>query len=160
MLIIATLSGLAAVLSIFESMLPILPAVPGGKLGVANSVAVIVLYTFGAVPALAVNLIRVTVACMIYGGVNSFMYSFSGALVSTVVMICAKKVLKEKISPVGISVSGAACHNAAQVAVAWMILRTSALTWYLAALLIISLVSGTVCGWISSECIQRIRIKD
>lgn len=163
MLIIATLAGLAAVLSVFESMLPILPAIPGGKLGIANSVAVIVLYTFGAVPALAVNLLRVTVACMLHGGVNSFMYSFAGALVSTVVMIIAKKLLNDKITPVGISVLGAACHNAAQTAVAWMILRSSALVWYLACLLIISLVSGTVCGWISDECIQRIillRLKD
>lgn len=157
MLIIATLAGLAAVLGAFESMLPILPAIPGGKLGIANTISVIVLYTFGAMPALAVNLLRVTVSCMLHGGFSAFMYSFAGALVSTIVMIVAKKALNNKITPIGISVLGAACHNTAQVAVAWMIIRSNALAWYLACLLLVALVSGTVCGWISGECIERIK---
>ncbi len=155
MLIVATLAGLAAVLSVFESMLPILTAIPGGKLGIANSVTVIVLYIFGAVPAMAVSIVRVMVSCMLYGGFSAFMYSFSGAVVSTAAMICAGRFLKDKISPVGISVLGAACHNAAQVAVAWVIIRSGALVWYLACLLLIALISGTACGWISRECIYR-----
>ncbi len=156
MLLIALLAGLGAVLSIFEAMLPILPAIPGGKLGIANSVAVIVLYTFGAVPALAVNLLRVAIASMLYGGFNAFMYSFAGALVSTLAMVGAKGLSKNKITPVGISVLGAALHNSAQVAVAFLIMRSGALVWYLAWLLLIALFSGTVCGRISQECIKRI----
>lgn len=157
MLVAATLAALAAVLGVFESMLPILTAIPGGKLGIANSVTVIVLYTFGAPYALAVSVVRVIVSCMLYGGLNAFMYSFAGALLSLVAMIFAKKVLDKHISPVGISVLGAACHNVAQIAVAWCVLRTGALVWYLACLLLIAIVSGTVCGWISAECINRIR---
>lgn len=157
MLIVATLAGLAAVLSVFENMLPILPAVPGGKLGIANSVTVIVLYIFGALPAMAVSIVRVMVSCMLYGGFSAFMYSFAGAVVSTAAMICARRFLNDKISPVGISVLGAACHNAAQVAVAWGIIRSGALVWYLACLLLIALISGTACGWISRECIYRIK---
>ncbi len=157
MLVAATLAALAAVLGVFESMLPILTAIPGGKLGIANSVTVIVLYTFGTPYALAVSVVRVIVSCMLYGGLNAFMYSFAGTLLSLVAMIFAKKMLDKHISPVGISVLGAACHNIAQVAVAWCVLRTGALSWYLACLLLIALVSGTVCGWISNECIKRLR---
>lgn len=157
MLTVAMLSALAAVLGVFESMLPILTAIPGGKLGIANSVTVIVLYIFGAPYALAVSVVRVIVSCMLYGGLNAFMYSFAGALLSLVAMIFAKKMLDKHISPVGISVLGAACHNVAQVAVAWCVLRTGALYWYLACLLLIALVSGTICGWISKECINRLR---
>lgn len=157
MLVVATLAALAAVLGVFESMLPILTAVPGGKLGIANSITVIVLYIFGAPYALAVSIVRVIVSCMLYGGINAFMYSFAGALVSSTAMICIKKFLDKRITPVGISVVGAAFHNTAQVAVAWCILRSSALAWYLACLLLIALVSGTACGWIARECINRLR---
>ena len=156
MLVVATLSGLAAVLGIFENMLPILTAVPGGKLGVANTVTVVALYLFGPLSAFAVSVVRVTVSCMLYGGMSAFMYSFAGAVVSTTAMILAKKVFSDRVTPVGISVLGAACHNTAQVAVAFAILRSSALTWYLACLLIIALVSGAVCGWIAKECIKRL----
>lgn len=157
MLTVATLAALAAVLGVFESMLPILAAIPGGKLGIANSITVIVLYIFGTPYAFAVSILRVIVSCMLYGGINAFMYSFAGALVSAVAMICAKKTLDKRISPIGISVLGAACHNTSQVAVAWCVLQSGALAWYLACLLLIALVSGTICGWISTECINRIR---
>lgn len=157
LLTVAMLSALAAVLGAFESMLPILTAVPGGKLGIANCVTVIVLYVFGTPYALAVSILRVIVSCVLYGGMNAFMYSFAGAVVSVAVMISARKIMDKRVSPVGISVLGAAFHNMAQVAVAWCVLRTSALAWYLACLLLIALVSGTVCGWISNECINRLR---
>ena len=156
MLIVATLAGLAAVLGIFENMLPVLTAIPGGKLGVANTVTVVALWLFGPLSAIAVSIVRVTVSCMLYGGMNAFMYSFAGAVVSTTAMICAKKLLCSRITPIGVSVLGAACHNTAQVAVAWIVLQSSALTWYLACLLLIALVSGTVCGWIARECIKRL----
>ena len=157
MLILATLSSLAAVLSIFESMLPILPAIPGGKLGIANSVAVFVMYIFGGFSAITVSVIRTVISSLFYGGMNAFMYSFAGALFSTLVMIVAHKTLKNRISPIGISVLGAACHNTAQVAVAYLVLRSSALVWYLAVLILISVVSGTACGYCTEECLKRIK---
>ena len=157
MLLLALLSGMAAMLGVFESMLPILPAIPGGKLGIANSITLITLYVFGGVPAAIVSALRTVVSCMLYGGMNTFMYSFAGAMSSVAVMICVKKALGSKVSPVGVSVIGAACHNTAQVAVAWLVLRSSVLFQYLGALLLIAIVSGTVCGWISGRCIDRIK---
>ena len=157
MLLLALLSGVAAMLGVFESMLPILPAIPGGKLGIANSITLITLYVFGGVPAVIVSALRTVVSCMLYGGMNAFMYSFAGAMFSVAVMICVKKALGSKVSPVGVSVIGAACHNTAQVTVAWFVLRSSVLFQYLGVLLLIAIVSGTVCGWISGRCIDRIK---
>lgn len=156
-LLLALLSGVAAVLGVFESMLPIFPAIPGGKLGIANIVTLVVLYIFGGVSAIIVSTVRTIISCMLYGGLNAFIYSFSGAIFSTVVMIGMKKVFSEKISPIGISVTGAACHNTAQVAVAWLVLRSNVLFQYLGALLFIGLVSGAVCGWVSYYCTDRIK---
>lgn len=158
MLVLALLSCLGAVLSVFESMLPILPAIPGGKLGIANAVTVIVLYTFGAVPAIVVSGLRAFISCLLYGGMNAFMYSFAGAVFSSLGMILIKTILKDKVTPIGICVIGASLHNTAQVAVAFAFLKSSALIWYLAMLLLISVVSGTVCGYFTQECMKRMKI--
>ena len=156
MLVLALLSCLGAVLSVFENMLPILTAIPGGKLGIANAVTVIVLYTMGAVPAIIVSGLRAFISCLLYGGMNAFMYSFAGAVFSVLGMILVKIVLKDKVTPIGICVVGAALHNTAQVAVAFAFLKSSALIWYLAMLLLISVVSGSVCGYFTRECMKRI----
>lgn len=156
MLILALLSCLGAVLSFFESMLPILTSIPGGKLGIANAVTVIVIYTMGSVPAIIVSGLRAFISCLMYGGMNAFMYSFAGAILSCVGMILVKSALKDKVTPIGVCVVGAALHNIAQVAVAFVFLKSDALIWYLAMLLLISVVSGAVCGYFTRECMKRI----
>ncbi len=157
-LIIALLSGGGAILGIVESMLPILPAIPGGKLGLANIVTVSALYILGGWETILISIVRTVVSSALYGGFNAFIYSFSGALLSTIVMIGIKKMLNNKVSSVGISVAGAATHNIAQVAVAWCIVRSSALLPYLAFLIAISLISGVCTGVIARECVKRIHI--
>lgn len=158
MLTAAVLAGAGAVLGAFESMLPVMTAVPGGKLGIANTATVTALYVLGGGSALAVSAVRVAVSSMMYGGANAFIYAFAGAMVSLAAMAGAKHFFKDRISPVGVSVIGAAFHNAAQTAVAMCVLRSTALMWYLACLLLISAVSGTVCGYLATVCIDRMKI--
>ncbi len=157
LLIVAVLSGAGAVLSIVESMLPILTAVPGGKLGIANVVTLVALYTMGGASALAVSVVRTTVACTLYGGMNAFMYSFSGAVLSTFVMIYLKKFLDSRISIIGVSVLGAATHNIAQTVVAWLFVRSNSLWLYLSGLLMLSVVFGIACGYCAKESIKRLK---
>lgn len=156
LLLIAVLSSAGAVLGIVESMLPVVTAIPGGKLGFANIVTVTVLYIMGGASAFCVSVVRTVIASALYGGVNAFVYSFSGAILSTVVMIFAKKSFSNKLSPVGVSVLGAAAHNIAQVSVAWFVVKSNALWSYLGVLLLISVVSGMCSGYCSAECIKRL----
>ena len=156
-LVISILAGLGGVLGAVESMLPIFAQIPGGKLGIANIVTVVVLYGFGNVPAILVSCIRTVVTSMLYGGVNAFMYSFAGAILSTGTMIFFKTILKEKVTPVGISVVGAAFHNTGQIVVAFMVLQSKAVFSYLGVLLLISVVSGATCGYCSKETLKRIK---
>jgi len=158
-LVIAILSAAGAVLSIIESMLPILTAIPGGKLGIANIVTIIALYIMGPTSALAVSVIRTVISSALYGGFNAFIYSFSGAVFSTLIMIIAKKSLGKNVSTVGVSVLGAAAHNVAQVAVAWFFIRTEALWFYLACLLLLSSLFGVCSGFCAGECIKRLDFK-
>lgn len=160
LLLIAVLSGAGAVLSILEGMLPVITAIPGGKLGIANIVTLTALYVMGSVPAIAVSVVRTIVASVLYGGFNAFMYSFSGAVFSTLVMILLKKALGRKISIVGVSVSGAASNNVAQVFVAWCLIHSSSLWFYLSGLLALSVVFGICSGLCAGECIKRLNFKN
>lgn len=157
-LIIALLAGGGAILGIIESMLPILPAIPGGKLGLANIVTVSALYILGGWETILISVVRTVVASALYGGFNAFVYSFSGAVFSAIVMIAVKELLAHRVTSVGISVAGAAAHNIAQVAVAWFVVRSNALLPYLAVLVAISLVSGVCTGVIAGECVKRLKI--
>lgn len=157
LLTVAVLSGAGAVLSVVESMLPVLTAMPGGKLGIANIVTLVALYTMGGASAFAVSVVRTTIACALYGGMNAFMYSFAGAVFSTFVMICLKKFFHMRISIIGVSVSGAASHNIAQAAVAWCFIRSDSLWLYLSGLLAISVISGIACGYCAKESIKRLK---
>lgn len=157
-MIIALLAGGGAVLGIIESMLPILPAIPGGKIGLANIVTVSALYILGGWETILISILRTIIASTLYGGFNAFIYSFAGAVFSAIIMIAVKKVFSHKVTSVGISVLGAAAHNIAQVAVAWLIVRSSALLPYLAVLVAISVISGVCTGIVARECVKRLQI--
>lgn len=157
MLAVSLLASFGGVLNAFESTLPILNLIPGGKLGIANVVTLIAMYLFGGTYAIFVSSLRTIVSCMLYGGLNAFMYSFSGAVVSCIFMIITKNILKDKVSPIGVSVVGAVSSNITQVAVAWLVLRSSSLLWYLGALILIGVVSGTALGYIAKETLKRIK---
>ena len=157
MLAVSLLASFGGVLNAFESTLPILNLIPGGKLGIANVVTLVSMYLFGGAYALLVSALRTVVSCMLYGGLNAFMYSFSGAVVSCIFMIITKNILKDKVSPIGVSVVGAVSSNITQVAAAWLVLRSSSLLWYLGALILIGVVSGTALGYIAKETLKRIK---
>ena len=52
----------ATVLGIFENSLPVLNTIPGGKIGLANAVCMLVLYIYGAKYAFAVSVVMAMAA--------------------------------------------------------------------------------------------------
>ena len=84
---LALLVSIGLVLSIIESTFPPLLPVPGAKLGLANIATVIALYMFGPRMALEVTILRSVIGGLLRGSVIGLFLSFSGGLVSTLVMI-------------------------------------------------------------------------
>ncbi len=74
------LTALSLLLSYVESLLPSFFAVPGIKLGLANTAVVFALYTLTFSDALLVSIMRVLISSLLFGNVLSLLYSFSGAL--------------------------------------------------------------------------------
>ncbi len=128
------------ILSFIESQIPPFFPVPGIKLGLANAVVVFLLYTADFKFALAVSLIRIFLASMLFGSVMTLAYSFFGGISSFMVMFLMKKT--GFFSCIGVSVCGGVVHNLAQITVAAVVMETAGILTYFPALL----VSGTVCG--------------
>lgn len=132
--------SLAMILSFVESQIPPLAAVPGVKIGLSNIVTVVLLYILGWREALCVSLVRVCLSALLFGNAVAFIYSISGAALSLVVMIIAKKLLP--LSAVGVSVLGGVMHNVGQVVAAIIVMESAGIAVYIAPLL----VSGTIAG--------------
>ena len=135
-----------------EFLLPIDLGVPGVKLGLANVVALFVLYRVGLVDAIAVNLVRIILAGFLFNAA-AVPYSLSGAALSLLVMVLLKKT--NRFSPTGVSVAGAVAHNLGQVICSAVLMRTTAIVWYFFVLVISGLVSGCIVGLLAAWIMRR-----
>ena len=152
------LVALALILSYVESMIPMSFAVPGIKLGLANTVTIFAVFSLDGKRAAIIAVIRVCLVSLLFGSVMTLAYSISGAVLSlTAVMILKKTGL---FGPVGISVAGAVCHNIGQIIAAIILLRTNALVFYLPPLLISGCITGAIIGILSGIIVKRINIKE
>ena len=81
------LTAVGIALHIAEGLLPAVGMIPGGKIGLANVVTVIVLFAWGGRAAFCVNIVRALVASLLTGGGMSMVYALAGAVCSCAVMI-------------------------------------------------------------------------
>ena len=144
----AVLTALALGLSTLENPFPVtlLIPLPGVKLGLANIVTVFALYQLGALPALAI----LTARCLLGGlfAASAMLFSLLGGLTAMLVMILLRRL--KGLSIYGVSIGGAAGHNLGQMAAALITLGNTAVLGYLPFLLGISLLTGTLTGFVSS----------
>ncbi|OFI05823.1 heptaprenyl diphosphate synthase component I [Clostridium acetireducens DSM 10703] len=146
MVFISLLIAQALALNIIERSIPVPFIAPGAKLGLANIITIVSLYIFGFKDTLMVVLIRILLVSMFGGSLSSFLYSFSGGILSLISMYFIKKIGRENISIIGVSVVGAAFHNIGQVIVASLVVENIKMFLYLPILLAVSLGTGVFVG--------------
>jgi|BarGraNGADG00312_2_1021985.scaffolds.fasta_scaffold03349_7 heptaprenyl diphosphate synthase len=154
---LALLVSVGLVLSIIESTFPPLLPLPGAKLGLANIATVIALYLFGPSMALEVTVIRTILGGLLRGSVIGLFLSFSAGLVSTFVMIAIYYAADEYVSIIGVSVAGAVAHNVVQLAAAYVLVRNTALFYYMPYLILISIPTGLFVGFASRRVTESLK---
>ena len=148
--------SVAMILSFVESQIPAFIPIPGIKLGLANIATLFALYRLGAIDALAVSVVRVSLSSLLFGSVPSFFYALGGAMLALIVMILLKH---SKIFSIAVvSIAGAVAHNIAQIGVAMLILQTEVVIYYLPALLISGIVTGAVIGIIGAILVKKVAV--
>lgn len=149
------MTALAMIFGYIESLIPIPLPIYGIKLGVANIAIITVMYAIGNKEALIINCIRITLTAVLFGNLNSFIFSMSGGLLSFLVMVALRKT--KLFSMVGVSVAGGVFHNVGQIIAAIFIMETGAIIYYLPVLVVTGIVTGIIVGIVSSLVAKRVK---
>ncbi len=149
------LISLAFIFSYIEAVIPIPIPVPGVKLGLANLVSIVGLYTVGIKGTIAVSLVRIVLVGFTFGNLSSMIYSLAGGTVSLIFMILLKKT--GKFSQVGVSIMGGIGHNIGQLTAAALITETAGVFYYLPFLMVAGVIAGAVIGLLGALVTARIQ---
>ena len=150
----AILTALALALSYMERLIPLqlLIPLPGIKLGLANLVTVFALYTLGTRQTAAILLLRCTLGAAFSSGVLAWLFSVTGGALALVAMVILCRL--PALSIYGVCLGGAACHNLGQILAAALWLHTAYVWAYLPFLLLVSLATGALTGFLSARVLQ------
>ena len=148
------LTSLALIFGYIESLFPLSFIAPGVKLGLANSVALILLCYGDFRGAILVNITRILLSALLFSSPFSLVFSLTAGILSVVIMRLLSGI--KGVSVVGFSISGAAVHNLVQLTVA-SLLFGRAVWYYLPFLLISALLSGGIIGILSSIIFKKIK---
>ena len=142
----AILIALALALSYTERFIPLQMVVPlpGVKLGLANIVTLLALYLMGPKAAVAILIPRCVFGAVFGGGITGLAFSLTGGLLAMCVMALAKKL--PFFSVYGVSILGAAAHNAGQILAAMVLMNSRYIGAYLTYLLVVALFTGFATG--------------
>lgn len=143
---LSVLVAQALILYLVERMLPIPFIAPGAKLGLSNIITVVCLYLFTFKDAFIVIVLRIILSTLFGGSLSSFLYSIAGGLLSLLAMYLIKRLGKEYISIIGVSITGAFFHNVGQVLVAGLIIQNMNIVVYLPVLAVAGLGTGFFVG--------------
>ncbi|EFI42039.1 Gx transporter family protein [Peptoniphilus sp. oral taxon 386] len=156
MIFLALLVALGIVIGLFENVIALPVALPGAKLGLSNIVVLVSIVSFGFVEGLIVAFLKSILLIAVTGSVSSFIFSFTGAMLSSFIMILALKYLKKYVSLIGVSLLGSAFHNIGQVLAASFILKSLAIFSYLPLLLILGIFTGYFVGLSSGYIVENL----
>ena len=154
---LALLSGCCVFLSMIEYIIP--KPVPFMRLGIANIPVMISLEIFSPALSFVLVLLKILGQGIITGTVFSyiFVFSFTGSIAGGCAMILIRNVLKNRISMVGVSVTGALASNIAQLITAnFMIFGDSALI-IAPPVIMIGTLSSIIIGIFAESFISKSR---
>ena len=147
------LIALAMVFSYLESLFPLTIAVPGVKMGLANTVTIIAVYRRGMRDACFLSLILVTLLAILFGNIFSLAFSAVGAAVSLAVMYPMSR--SARCSQVTVSMAGGVAHNAGQIIVAIFVTGVHQIAWYFPILCLTGTAAGVGIGLVSALILRQ-----
>ncbi|MFW5669345.1 MAG: Gx transporter family protein [Acetivibrio ethanolgignens] len=148
------LIALAFIFSYVEVLIPFQLGIPGVKLGLANIVSLVALYLLDEKMAATITVVRVILTGFTFGSLYSMLYSMAGALLSLAFMIGAKRW--NKFTMIGVSVLGGVMHNAGQLIMAAVVLKTVPFFYYTPVLILSGIVTGIMMGFLGKGIRERL----
>ncbi|WP_206458594.1 Gx transporter family protein [Anaerovorax sp. IOR16] len=150
----AALTSLALIFSYIEFLIPFSFGNTGIKLGLANVVIVVALYTIGESYAFSINILRVLLSGALFGNVFAIAYSLAGAVFSFFCMLALKKTGWFSIT--GVSMAGGVAHNLGQIIAASLLIESLKIFYYFPVLVFSGMITGILIGIIAYFICKRI----
>ena len=162
---ITTLSLLLTIsilLNYVENLIQLPISIPGIKLGLANSLNLVVLYFYGIKKYILIGFLRILIVGILFTGLfsNNFCLSLSGFCFSSLIVIIIR--LTNKGSIFSLSINSSLFHSIGQIIMAMIIFATEDnssiyLLSYLPLLTITGIITGSLIAYISSLIILKIK---
>ena len=150
------LTSLMLVFGLIERQFPLPIAVPGVKLGLANSVLLYSLYMLGIRQSVVLMLLKALLSWLIYMNLSAMLYSLAGGVLSLIAMILAMRI--KGVSVIGVSALGAVFFNVGQILAAMLVLNTpQLLLTYLPVLMISGVVTGVLTGMVAQTVMKHLK---
>lgn len=146
--------AVAMVFSYVESLIPVNIAVPGVKLGLANLVTIVVMFKMDVRSAWVISLIRVVLSALLFGNLSIMVYSLAGAVLSLLVMTLCMKL--KIFGLLGTSILGAVSHNAGQIIMAAILMKSGNIMLYIPVLCISGTIAGICIGLAGAALVRNL----
>ena len=159
MLFISLLTAQGIILSLLAQAIPFPFAfAPGAKLGVANIITVIGLYTLSLQEVVLVVLLRTLLTALLGGTFSTLLYSSAGATFSLFGMLLIKQLGPKRVSLIGVSATGGILHNFGQLVIASFIAKSWTVLLYLPAMSIVGIFAGIAIGISANYALNHVKI--
>ena len=157
--LLALCLALSLMLFFVELRLPLVAAVPGFKLGLANIVTVAALRLFRAREALLLLVLRIVLGAAFAGSLPALSFSLAGGLLAlSVGVLLLRAVPRVPFALLGIA--GALSHNVGQLLAASFWLGTLDVFYYAPALFFLAVFTGSATGFLAQEILRRLPLKN
>lgn len=154
---LGVLLALGVILSIAERFIVFIPAVPGIKLGLANTIGIIVLLLYGRKQFLLIGLLRVLLAGTANGFGTTFLISLSGFVVSSLIVLLMTTT--NKFSIFGLSMMSAVFHGIGQVIAVAFLYNNIYMFYYLFLLMFLGVPTGILVAFLAKMVLIRLKTR-
>jgi len=154
---LSVLLALGVILNIAENYMVFFPAIPGMKLGLANTIGLLVLALFGPTEFLLIGFLRVLLAGTFSGFGSGFMMSMTGFVFSATVTLLLYHT--KKLSIYGLSMVSAVFHGVGQVTMISLLYQNVLMFNYLFILMFSGIIMGLLIAFLTKIILQRVRFQ-
>lgn len=140
----ALLTAAALILGYIDSLIPLVPSVPGIKLGLSNLVLLYAVFYMRPVETVILMLLKVGLSSLLFGNAVGALYALAGGVLSTAAMLLLHRIPRVSVIPV--STVGGILHIVGQCAVGCLLISWRPVLFYAPWLLISGTATGLLLG--------------
>ena len=148
--------ALGIILNLVESMIPLPISIPGVKLGLANTIGLVILYYYSPKEFISIGFLRVLIVGLLRTGLFSvaFILSLSGWFLSTLIVVILYYL--KKFSIYGLSCVSAVFHGVGEMIAVSIIYNTFGLVMYYPILMISGIITGLLTALLTSLVLLKV----